>query len=252
MKRPIKAVEFLVAASAVGLLAGCIPTVEEDPSVGAAPKKTREFRPNAQAGLPVTQSTDANRFKTFVAARGRSLGPARPDPFALTAAERLFDEGQSSQRLLGLAGGFQQEFTPPDDTVALAPVVEPQPYRRLSGVIIGDSVLALIEMGDGRPPEIIRPGMRIPNSPWRVISIDQDKAVLRRADNVLPRQIEVRLESPPAGFTAPGGAPAGGAPGGFPGGPPGGFPGGPPGGFPGGPPGGFPGGPPGGRGDDDF
>jgi hypothetical protein len=69
----------------------------------------------------------------------------------------------------------------------IIPVVEPQPYRRLSGIVVGDSVLALIVMGDGAGPQIIRPGLRIPNSPWRVISIDEEQAVLRRDGDVLPR-----------------------------------------------------------------
>jgi hypothetical protein len=126
--------------------------------------------------------------------RGQSLAPRR-DPFALLAEERAFDINQSGERLLAESGGFSFDYEPPvpkDDTV----IQEPQPYRRLAGVIVGESVLALIDMGDGRL-EIIRPGQRIPNSEWTVVSIDEEKAILRRGGNKLPRQVVVRLESPP-------------------------------------------------------
>ena len=65
----------------------------------------------------------------------------------------------------------------------------------------------------------------IPDTNWRVISIDRDKAILRREGSTrLPREVEVRLEvglpfqGGNGGFG--GGAPQGGAPQGGP--PPGG------------------------------
>ena len=168
---------------------------------------------------------------------GQSFAP-RFDPFALLGEERSYELSQTSERFAQESGGFSFDYEPP---VVVAPTVinEPQPYRRLAGVIVGESVLGLIDMGDGRL-EIIRPGQRIPNSEWTVISIDEDKAVLRRSGNRLPRQITVRLESPPynpgqggggaggpagvGGAGAPGGGPAGvgGAGGVGPGGGPGG------------------------------
>lgn len=158
---------------------------------------------------------------------GQSFAP-RNDPFALLGEERGFEMMQSSERIAAESGGFSFDYEPPVDTAPTV-IVEPQPYRRLAGVIVGESVLGLIDMGGGRL-EIIRPGQRIPNSEWTVISIDEEKAVLRRSGNRLPRQITVRLESPPYN---PGQAPAGGQPGsgaptpGTGGGPPGrGLPGG--------------------------
>ncbi|MBN9500394.1 MAG: hypothetical protein BGO01_03440 [Armatimonadetes bacterium 55-13] len=160
---------------------------------------------------------------------------SRTDPFALMAEEKAFEVSQSSERLLA-DSGFSFDYEEPeqkDDT----PVLEPQVYRRLAGVIVGESVLALIDMGDGRPLEIIRPGQRIPNSEWTVVSIDDEKAILRRNGNKLPRQIVVRLESPPFNPNQGGGAPGG--PNGGPGGAPGrGAPGRPGMGGPGGPVGG--------------
>ncbi|MBC8065998.1 MAG: hypothetical protein H7Y17_14285 [Chlorobia bacterium] len=161
--------------------------------------------------------------------RGQSFSP-RNDPFALLGEERAFEVSQTSERFL-TESGFSFDYeppTPPDDRE----ILEPQPYRRLAGVIVGESVLALIDMGDGRL-EIIRPGQRIPNSEWTVVSIDEDKAILKRTGNRLPRQIVVRLESPPfnpgqggggaGGPAGPTGGPGGGRPGGGRPGAPGGF-----------------------------
>src|SRR5262249_11073777 len=131
----------------------------------------------------------------------------RNDPFALMPEERRFESSQATERVLGESGSWRFDYEPPevkDET----PVTEPQPYRRLPGVIVGESVLALIDMGDGRPLEIIRPGQRIPNSEWTVVSIDEEKAILRRPGNKLPKEIVVRLESPP--FNPGGGGGGGG------------------------------------------
>ena len=145
--------------------------------------------------------------------RGQSFAPRR-DPFALLAEERAYDINQASERILAESGGFVFDYVPPDPP-ADTTIVEPQPYRRLAGVIVGESVLALIDMGDGRL-EIIRPGQRIPNSEWMVVSIDEEKAILRRGGNRLPREIIVRLESPP--YNPQGGGFGGGGGGGAPGG----------------------------------
>jgi len=160
---------------------------------------------------------------------GQSLTP-RNDPFALLAEEKAFDTSQSSERVLADTG-WRFDYEEPEDKNQ-EPVQEEQPYRRLAGVIVGESVLALIDMGDGRPLEIIRPGQRIPNSEWTVVSIDEEKAILRRSGNKLPKQIVVRLESPPnlggmgtSGTGGRGGGPNGGPPGGPAGGPPRGGPG---------------------------
>jgi hypothetical protein len=137
-------------------------------------------------------------------------------------------------RVFGQIGGFTVQYTPPEvESPEPQDFPEPQPYRRLAGVVVGDSVLALIDMGDGTL-RVIRPGETIEGTEWRVASIDSDKAILRRSGNRTPRQVIVRLESPPAGIGG----------GGFPGGAPGGFPGGP-GGAPGRPGIGGPGGDPG-------
>jgi hypothetical protein len=187
--------------------------------------------PDSDAGVKATQDTDATVFKKMVQARAASFHP-RGDAFALTADEKSYDYSQSAERVFSEIGGFPT-YVQPSEPVAPQVVTEQQPYRRLSGVVVGDSVLAIIDMGNGAAPVLIRPGMHIPNTEWTVVSIDLDKAVLHRSGNVLPNTIEVRLETPPANYASG----TGGAPGGYPGAgyPGGGYPGG---GYPGG---GYPG-----------
>jgi bifunctional DNA-binding transcriptional regulator/antitoxin component of YhaV-PrlF toxin-antitoxin module len=82
------------------------------------------------------------------------------------------------------------EFELPADEVA--EVIEPQPFRRLAGIMVGDSVLAIIDMGDGNL-QIVRPGQQIPGTEWTVASIDEEKAVLRRSGNKKPKEVVVPL-----------------------------------------------------------
>jgi hypothetical protein len=94
--------------------------------------------------------------------------------------------------------------------------LEVQPYRRLAGILVGETVSAILIMENGEP-HIVKPGYRIPNSEWTVVSIDQDKAILRRGGSKKPNEITVRLESPPAGTGGgrPGGQQGGGNTGGI-------------------------------------
>lgn len=159
--------------------------------------------PNVDAGVPVERSTDAKPYKALVAASSKY--GYRPDPFALTKDEAAYDHQQNAERVMTTMGGFRVDFVPAEDKTQEVVPEEVQPYRRLAGIVVGDSVLAIIDMGDGRPVEIIRPGMKIPNSEWTVTSIDQDKAVLHRDGPTPPHNVTVRLESPPANATGTGG-----------------------------------------------
>lgn len=218
----------LILGSSVGLLGalflvGCgqPAPVPPAPSVATPPVNVVV---NADAGVEVTQSTDLARLPKLYASAASKYGGPRRDPFALQSDERAFDQAQLSERVLGGAGFYPLGYQEPEDREATVEI-EPQPARRLLGIIIGDAVVAIIDMGDGRT-ELIRPGTKIPNSEWTVVSIDSDKAVLRRSGQKLPREITVKLEPPSA---LGGGAPAGGGPGaGGPGGPPGPGAGGPP------------------------
>jgi hypothetical protein len=199
----------LFGALALAFVVGCAPGGSTPPATAAAPVPVpaANYTPKAEAGIPFQASTDAQAFPKLVASRAGNF-VARKDPFALSGEEAAYEALQSSERLLSSTGGFSLEYTPPPTTIEEQPVEETQPYRRLAGIIVGDSVLALIDMGDGRGLQLIRPGQQIEGTEWRVAAIDDEKATLVRSGNRLPRRISVRLESPPAGF-----APAGGAPG---------------------------------------
>lgn len=203
-------------------LAGCgsSPTLDSGSAAASAVPNT-PYVPMSDAGVPITQDTDTKELKKLYVAAADKYGPARKDPFELTKSEAEFETDQTGQRAFNDLGGYQLDYVP-HPPVEVVPVIEEQPYRRLAGVVVGDSVLAIIEMGDGSE-KIVRPGEKIPGTDWTVVSIDQEKAVLHRDGNVLPHDITVRLETPRPGTQNynPGGGPGAGA--GYPGagGPPG-------------------------------
>lgn len=192
---------LLIAALGVFLLSGCGGGATTPPE--PAPVAVQKAVPKPEivtvdAGVPLAASNDPKRWQNLIAVH--SFAP-RKDPFALEPVEQGYENRQEAERLVLLQGDFSAPALQlvPENT-GVAPVVEPQPYRRLAGVLVGDSVLAIIEMGNGRPAEIVRPGQKIQGTDWTVVSIDQEKAVLRRGGNKLPHEVIVRLESKP--FTA--------------------------------------------------
>lgn len=187
---------FILSVGAL-VLAGCGASPAATEAGEDLPVHQVKLNVSADSGVPVEQSTDAARFNKLVALRSTQF-THRSDPFALTRTEEEYDRQQEMERVFSNTGGFTVEYQPPVDNKP-APVFQEQPYRRLAGVVVGDSVLAIIDMGNGQT-EIIRPGEKVPNSDWTVVSIDQEKAVLRRSGNVLPHEVIVRLESPPPGF----------------------------------------------------
>lgn len=212
---------FLIAFVACAIVAGgChqpkTPIIVQAGSAGAG----TEFKPNVPAGFPIAVSLDANKLKQLYASR--QFGN-RTDPFAMLAIERAFDASQASARFQEQEG-WRMDFTPPEEEVQIE-VDEVQPYRRLAGILQSDTVTALIIMEDGRA-ELIWPGRQIPNSEWTVVSIDEERAVLRRSGNKRPNVIEVRLETDPRGMGGGGSAPQGGNQGNNQGGERGGGPGG--------------------------
>lgn len=191
------------------------PKIPKYPDV-SAPQAT------ASAGIPVAPGPET----LVVDLVSKYHTQSRPDPWALQQNEKAFEVKERNARVFATEGSlFPALFVPQVERASVAEQ-EPQPYRRLAGVLVGESVMAIIDMGDGRPMELIRPGMQIPNSPWRVISIDEDKAVLRRSGNKLPKEVVVRLETPafspgtvpnqPGDQELPGNRPGGAQPGGAP------------------------------------
>lgn len=193
----------LVSAGAIALtLGGCKVTQVADvpPPQAFKPPKQQIPVPVAVAGLPQPQA-DPSIIRTVDVASYKVT--PRPDPFALRSFEEQYETKENNERVFATTGSFfGPVFIPKPESVQIEKI-EPQPFRRLAGVLVGDSVMAIIDMGDGNPMQVIRPGMQIPNSPWRVVSIDAEKAVLRRSGFVKPNEVVVRLQSPQFNGAAP-------------------------------------------------
>lgn len=189
------------------------------PGPGGKPAKPGAIaRSRPVAGVPIRSVEDRKVVdKMWVAMKS----PPRADPFALLQKERAYEAYASAQVRAQRAGTFPNYYVEPPERLQTF-INEQQPYRRLAAVLIGESISALIDMGDGRGLQRIRPGQRIQGTEWIVSSIDADKAVLVRVPNSRkrPSEVVVRLESPPrsvpqaGGGAAPQGegAPAGGQP----------------------------------------
>lgn len=200
------------------LLAGCN-SPDVPPAQAAAPVIADEpMNLGSSAGVPVAASEKPVDIRTVATAKSFTV---RSDPFALRPNEANYEKKEQALRVFGSLGGFSGNYATTEEEERVEDLPEVQPYRRLAGVVVGDSILALIDMGDGQLV-VIRPGMTIPGTEWKVASIDSDKAVLRRGGHLTPHQVIVKLESPPPpSATGGGGFPGSGFPGGgdFPGGP---------------------------------
>ncbi|MDW8107439.1 MAG: hypothetical protein RMK45_08165 [Armatimonadota bacterium] len=122
----------------------------------------------------------------------------RRDPFAPLPEElaAMQAEAFDPNRYFVLA-------SPPEPPrVELPEPYEPQPRRRVAGVIIGATVSAILEQ-EGELPRIVYPGDMV--GEFRVVAITADGIVLRRPKGN-PREVRVPLEPPSTtpGGTAPG------------------------------------------------
>ncbi|MCW5939756.1 MAG: hypothetical protein KF884_00475 [Fimbriimonadaceae bacterium] len=199
---------IVVSAVAVASIVGCSGEEPEAFSPTVRPIRAENPKFAAEAGLEATVEGQPGD-DVLKLASARNFGPRR-DPFSLTGQELAFQKSQTTERLMTDMGTFsifyQEPPPPPEETVA----EEPLPAWRLAGVIIADGAAALLDMG-GRVIDI-RPGMRIPDTEWRVVSIDTEKAVLRRPANRRPSTFVVPLVGRLPG--GGGGGEGAGAPGG--------------------------------------
>jgi type I restriction enzyme R subunit len=126
----------------------------------------------------------------------------------LLGSEIAFDRNQTAARIIDETGGFRSDFTPQPDVEeeSVKEQVE-YPNWRLAGVIVGDAVIALLDMGT-RVVEI-RPGAPVTETEWICISIDNDSAVLRHRRDVTPKEVTIYLAAQLFGAPAGGGGGAG-------------------------------------------
>ena len=218
---------FALAAVAVGL-AGCQSGVSEPETTPTGSNKFQDTLAKsraADAGVEMGANPTEGLPDSVTKAKSMAF-TSRNDPFALLLEESRFNNSQAAERLNSEFGGFGQEYDDtPEEDVALQPRLQPKPAWRLSGIIISEGgVIGLLDMGNDVIQ--IRPGMNIPNSPYTVVSIDSQRAVLRRNDGQIPRDVEIDLSGPIGGSQRtqqPGQGGGFGPPPGFggPGGPPG-------------------------------
>jgi hypothetical protein len=153
-------------------------------------QKLAQEKPKAPAGVPLEPNNSMDNLKKLVAAK---VFPARPDPFSLLSVEAQFDRDQASARFMQTQG-FLTVWTPAEEMEETS-VLEPQPPRRLAGVVVSNgAVLILIDMGDGRGMQLARAGSKL--GEWTVVSIDTEKAILRRDPKKRPSEVLVPLASP--------------------------------------------------------
>ncbi len=189
--------KLFVSALIVGsawIAVGCGP----DPTTSAAAggdggtaQASKPFIPDAEAGIKI-QAADP----TAMIAEAKKMSFAiSSDPFALRSYEVSFDRSQLAANLNEQTGFYPMIADEKVETVETI-TVEPQPARRLAGILIGETVTALIDMGDGKGLQQIHPGMVIgpAGNEWIVVSIDEEKAILRRKDERRrPQTVVVRL-----------------------------------------------------------
>lgn len=145
----------------------------------------------ADAGVQMTPQVDTDGKLLQDAALAVKTS-SRMDPFALLQNEIRYEKDQTVARIVGDAPLFNQYFEIPKPVEEQGEITEPAPPNlRLAGIIMGDGVSALLDF-NGQIIEI-RPGTRIPNSEWVVVSIDTERAVLRRSGNKRPKELVVYL-----------------------------------------------------------
>lgn len=206
-----------LAAFAVVVSVGCSGPDPTSAFVEQRQKPMKDYVSQADAGVRIAPG-DANKLLNDQAAA--MTVATRSNPFSLLGVEAQFDREQFAAGHTASVGFFRQvggskvvESGQPTFRV------ESQPDRRLAGILIGESVSALIDMNDGnRDMRVIRPGSEIKGPGgevlWIVVSIDEEKATLRRGPaykDVRPQTVAVRLRHDrEGGTTAPSGGGAGG------------------------------------------
>lgn len=201
------------------VLSGCQPSEELEPisPVGdiVGPLKAEYQSKAAEAPMAGNPRPPLVQDKQAIVSSAGRVYASRYNPFSLKSDEAIFETQIRYNLILNkLSPSYALELVaaPPEIPVELQPM-EPQPYRRVAGVIFGDSVRALIVEEGGRS-YFVSPGDMIGD--WLVASIDAEKVVLERDPRKRPNRLEIRVESQPA-FLPTGGAPGAGATGGAPG-----------------------------------
>ncbi len=176
------------------------PDVRDDGGIGGQPGI-----PPAPMGMGASPTPPM----TTAAAQPQAARPPfnpRRDPFAPLPEEleAMQTEAFQPERYFVLAS------PPKPPRVELPEPFEPQPRRRVAGIIIGTTVSAILEQ-EGELPRIVYPGDMV--GEFRIAAITESGLVLRRPRGN-PREVRVPYE-PPGGGSVTGGGGSGRGPGGF-------------------------------------
>lgn len=124
----------------------------------------------------------------------------RKDPFALLPEEVEAMQADAFTR----APFVLVASPPPPPKVEIPEPYEPQPKRRVAGIILGQTISAILEQ-EGELPQIVYPGDMV--GEFRVAAITPEGVILRRSKGN-PREVRVPYEPP--GVATAGGAATGG------------------------------------------
>lgn len=209
-----KSIQLIAGLSLLAVLGGCgetqVPSRLTQAPTGSVPNDLKALPPvAAEAGYDLIPAA-ATTTDVVTIAKGMSFS-SRGNDFALMSGEQAFDMEQRMLNLFEGGGGFfNAEFATPEERPVSEELRRVEiPMWRLSGIVIGESVSALLEKAPGQTVSV-RPGMVI-DGEWMCVSIDQEKAVFRRLDNAEPNTMEVRLSLPMGGGGGGGGGNRGGA-----------------------------------------
>jgi hypothetical protein len=167
------------------------------PPVTSQPPMVAPPQPMPSAGQPPTIAMTPQPSQPSTPA----IRP-RKDPFALLPEEVEAMQADAFSR----APFVLVASPPPPPKVELPEPYEPQPKRRIAGIILGQTVSAILEQ-EGELPQIVYPGDMV--GEFRVAAITPEGVILRRSKGN-PREVRVPYEPP---GVSTGGAATGGGPG---------------------------------------
>lgn len=178
-----------VFAGAVFLLAGCVENGDRATGASASTPLVQTVPIPPGPGVPMEPEVASVSPESLSENKKFSY---RSDPYALSPIEVRFDLAQYAESfLMEMDWGTPGDLSLDQVSGVVRPVIVPVPRWRLSGIIIANGVLGLLDMGG--KTITIRPGMRIPDTEWTVVSIDTQRAILRRDENRRPSEFAVNL-----------------------------------------------------------
>ncbi len=191
---------FVLAGTLV--LAGCGTREAEIPAspgdiVSKVKKQFEENNPPEDLPMAGVKRDTVPHDKWAMIESANLVFASRRNPFALFGDEMAFETSIRYNIILSkLAPPYSILIEEGEREVpeSLRPV-DPQPYRRASGILLGETVKAVIVEGQRR--YFVSPGDFLEGTDWMVLAITGDSVILVREESKRPNRMVVRLESAP-------------------------------------------------------